>query len=654
LRAVESSYLHSGSEADYQKLGIASKNFTIYLEKLVLSPILKELAAHALEINERYRSILLPTPPDLARRSDLPSLAQDLLTDVVGLEAPVASEKSSVQQRLTAVKDRMSKATELFGLASTLIVVARTAQAEEIQLVVLDKESAAVAMDEAAGKLSEVSETIYEKMPQDQTNEIIQKLIEKIKQYRSSIPEIVEANRVQKQLIHQLDESVDAVGGEARRIEATELERMRDGHQKAQLLLVGSVASALLLGVGLSISIGRGITRPIARLVSTMAELSQQKIDTLVEGTERRDEIGEMARAVQVFKDNAVALEQSTRDRRRLEEEAAADRQRAERERIASTQNQAVVVEAIATGLENFSNGNLTYRIKVGFPEEYRKLRDDFNASISGAMQAMRAIAASVQTIRSGTSEISGAAEDLSWRTEQQAASLVETAASLNDITRTVGKTAEGAHQASQVVSQATVEAEHSGLIVRQAVNAMNGIERSAQQIAQIIGVIDEIAFQTNLLALNAGVEAARAGEAGNGFAVVASEVRGLAQRSAEAAKEIRNLISNSTAQVGEGVGLVGQTGQALERIVTLWATINTLVSDIAASANAQASELNEVNVAVSKMDQVTQQNAAMVQQTTAASHALAEEANQLSKLIRQFKLEGEITPIDAVRIRVG
>jgi methyl-accepting chemotaxis protein len=296
-------------------------------------------------------------------------------------------------------------------------------------------------------------------------------------------------------------------------------------------------------------------------------------------------------------------------------------------------------VKQIGAGLSRLAEGDLSQRIEEPFIPGLEPLRADFNASLEALENSLSAIAANAEAIRTGTGEISTAADDLSRRTEQQASSLEETAAALEQITATVKKTAEGAKHARDVVSAAKVDADKSGEVVRKAMEAMTGIDQSSKQISQIIGVIDEIAFQTNLLALNAGVEAARAGDAGRGFAVVASEVRALAQRSAQAAKEIKGLISTSTAQVDQGVLLVTQTGEALARIVAQVVEINRVIADIAASAQEQATGLQQVNTAVNGMDQVTQKNAAMVEETTAAAHALAGETEELGRLVGRYKI---------------
>ena len=316
--------------------------------------------------------------------------------------------------------------------------------------------------------------------------------------------------------------------------------------------------------------------------------------------------------------------------------EVERERQEAERKRAAD--ELADVVRRTADALSRLSDGDLMVRLEADFPADYRQLADDFNAAVSRLEAVVGEIATHAGTMRTGAAEISHAADDLSRRTEQQAASLEETAAALDEITATVNRTAEGARRASESVTAARAEAERSGEVVERAVAAMGDIERSAGQIGQIIGVIDEIAFQTNLLALNAGVEAARAGDAGRGFAVVASEVRALAQRSADAAKEIKTLISASSAQVATGVGLVDQTGKALKAIIEGVSGIHGLMSEISASAQEQATGLQQVNTAVNQMDQVTQQNAAMVEQSTAASHSLSRDSEELSGLVGRFK----------------
>lgn len=295
-------------------------------------------------------------------------------------------------------------------------------------------------------------------------------------------------------------------------------------------------------------------------------------------------------------------------------------------------------VDALANGLTELAHGNLDQSVDTAFPANMEKLRSDFNSSIGRLRDAMRDVGRNASAIAAGASEIRSAADDLSKRTEQQAASVEETAAALEQITTAVTDSSRRAEEAGQLVARTRDGAEKSGHVVKNAIAAMGAIENSSKEISNIIGVIDDIAFQTNLLALNAGVEAARAGDAGKGFAVVAQEVRELAQRSAHAAKEIKALITTSSDQVKNGVSLVGQTGQALEEIVTQVADINRNVSAIVESAREQATGLKEINEAVNTMDQGTQQNAAMVEQSTAASHSLATEVEALNGLLATFK----------------
>jgi methyl-accepting chemotaxis protein len=408
---------------------------------------------------------------------------------------------------------------------------------------------------------------------------------------------------------------------------------------QAQLALVVGTLAAVGVAALMAWLLTRAIAVPVRAMIGTMGRLASGDNSVEVPALGRGDELGEMAKAVLAFKDAAI-------QKRALEGESAEQRQAAEAERARnenvqaeSARQQAQVVGALAGGLSKLSTGDLTSRLDQAFAPEYEQLKRDFNATAEALQSTMRGISESASSMTSGAGEISTAADDLSRRTEQQAASLEETAAALDEITATVRRTAENATHARNVVGQAAKDAEVSGEVVRKAVAAMGEIEASARQISQIIGVIDEIAFQTNLLALNAGVEAARAGDAGKGFAVVASEVRALAQRSAEAAKEIKTLISASAQQVGTGVSLVGETGEALRRIVAQVSEITGVVGEIAASAQEQATGLHQVNTAVNQMDQVTQQNAAMVEQSTAASHALATEAKELARLMSQFQV---------------
>ena len=383
----------------------------------------------------------------------------------------------------------------------------------------------------------------------------------------------------------------------------------------------------------------RQVTAPIMAMTRAMNRLAEGDNAVEIPAVGQRDELGQMAGAVQVFKDNAIAKIKADAEVEQAKARAEQERQAASAAAIAT--EQALVVRSFGASLERLASGDLTWRLEDEMPPAYEKLKADFNDAMLKLQDAMRVIVGNAGSIHSGSREISIASDDLAKRTEQQAAGLEETAAALDQITATVKRTAEGARETRQVVASAKADAETSGQVVGRAIAAMGAIEESSRQINQIIGVIDEIAFQTNLLALNAGVEAARAGDAGRGFAVVASEVRALAQRSAEAAKEIKVLISASGVQVSEGVDLVGQTGRALERILGEVVQINGLVAEIAASAEEQATGLQQVNIAVNQMDQVTQQNAAMVEESTAASHSLSREADNLTELMAQFRVGG-------------
>jgi methyl-accepting chemotaxis protein len=425
----------------------------------------------------------------------------------------------------------------------------------------------------------------------------------------------------------------------------------RDIYTNASRGAVIVVIGVLLAALGAAFYFERAVTRAIVRLSACMGRIAHGDLTAEVVCVERTDELGLMAKTVQTFKENGLAV-------RRLEAEAAVaeghrataetERLRLAAEREAAALQQAEVMTSLTKGLSQLAKGNLVFALNQTFAPEYEGVRTDFNAAVVGIRETVHDIKSHSSAIATGAREIANAADDLAKRTEQQAASLEETAAALDEITRTVRQTASGSEQAQAITLEAKKDTENSGKIVSEAVSAMGEIERSAQQIGQIIGAIDEIAFQTNLLALNAGVEAARAGEAGRGFAVVASEVRALAQRAADAAKEIKALVSTSMRLVGRGVTLVGETGDALSRIQDGVTRINISVTEITASASEQASGLAQVNSAINQMDQVTQQNAAMVEQSTAAVHSLFKETEELNRAAGRFRLEDQVAATSA------
>ncbi|SFA82476.1 methyl-accepting chemotaxis protein [Rhizobium sp. NFR07] len=409
---------------------------------------------------------------------------------------------------------------------------------------------------------------------------------------------------------------------------------------------MATLSVVFVLGIIAALLIAsKGITTPIARLRARMNALAEGDTEAAVEGQDRRDEVGQMAAAVAVFRTNAI-------ERARLEREAGENRSLSERERTEREAERAretadiqFAVDQLAMALGRLADGDVAYRIDNPFAPHLDTLRTDFNGSVSNLNDTLRAVGNNARGIDAGASEIRTAADNLSKRTEQQAASVEETAAALEQITTTVKDASRRADEVGNLVARAREGAERSGQVVGSAVTAMNEIERSSAEITNIISVIDDIAFQTNLLALNAGVEAARAGDAGKGFAVVAQEVRELAQRSAQAAKEIKALINTSGEQVRVGVTLVDETGEALKVIVAEVQEINRHVAAIVESSREQATGLQEISNAVNTMDQGTQQNAAMVEESTAASHGLAREAAALNQLLSRFNL-GEGTSV--------
>ncbi|GLR61672.1 methyl-accepting chemotaxis protein [Rhizobium indigoferae] len=421
------------------------------------------------------------------------------------------------------------------------------------------------------------------------------------------------------------------------------------------IVLKALLAAAALFALGLYFLTRKTVTKPILSLSNDMQKLAGGDTAIACTGIGRTDEIGTMASAVEIFRQAAIANKQ-------LEQDAEAARLQGEAERVTArkqadedaAERLRAATSGLAAGLKRLASGDLAFQIDEPFAPDFESLRHDFNMSIQQLDQTLSAIATAIAAIDEGTREIASGAGDLSKRTEQQAASLEETAAALDQITANVSNSSKRTDEARTEATDANRNAAKSSEVVSHAEEAMRRIEASSQQISSIIGVIDEIAFQTNLLALNAGVEAARAGDAGKGFAVVAQEVRELAQRSAQAAKEIKGHIQKSSVEVESGVKLVLDTSQVLKAISEQIARINQHMDAIAVSAREQSTGLAEVNTAVNSMDQVTQQNAAMVEQSTAASGQLAQEAAKLRELVSRFRLQATASTQSAAGRRGG
>lgn len=397
---------------------------------------------------------------------------------------------------------------------------------------------------------------------------------------------------------------------------------------KHSALLVYLSAGGLLIAAGMIVGalifaarqINRRVIDPVNNTAEEMRAMAAGNYDIVISGESRTDEIGDMAQAMQVFRTAGIAKAEAEEKQRH-------------------------VVAEVGAGLEQLAAGNMTHRIEQPFAPEYEALRQSFNRTIADLGGILSQVTTSATNVDTGATQIRAAADDLSQRTEHQAASLEETAAAMNTVTAMTLESAKARTGVRDAIDEAHREAQSGGDVVHNAVKAMGEIESSAHQISHIITVIDGIAFQTNLLALNAGVEAARAGDAGKGFAVVANEVRALAQRSAEAARDIKNLITTSTQQVEQGVSLVGQTGEMLGRIVGKVSEVSDLITTMANSTDTQAQNMTQVNSTVNEMDQMTQQNAAMVEETTAAARSLATEAQGLRQLVSRFQLDGRQAP---------
>ena len=443
-------------------------------------------------------------------------------------------------------------------------------------------------------------------------------------------------------------------------------------------LAISAAVIALIIGIGLAVVITRSIIVPLGGILGAMARLAKGDLDVVISGSNRTDEVGDISRAVEVFKQSAM-------DKRRMEEEQrAAEEARRKAEEQQRAREAAIVAEVaevakaasngdldrsidlegkdgfllnlcdgvntlvkltgvalndVAGVLGAVARGDLTRRITNDYAGVFGQLKADVNQTANTLAETVANINSAAGQIGSAASEVAAGSQDLSERSEQQASALEETAASMEELAATVRQNAANAQQANQLAAGARETAAGGGQVVSDAINAMTRIEGSSQKIGDIVGMIDEIAFQTNLLALNAAVEAARAGDAGKGFAVVAQEVRNLAQRSAQASKEIKGLISQSTGEVKSGAELVKGAGKTLDDILTSVKRVADIVGEIASASSEQAAGIDQVNQAITQMDEMTQQNAALVEESTAAAHSLEEQSRELNRLMGFFKI---------------
>jgi methyl-accepting chemotaxis protein len=424
----------------------------------------------------------------------------------------------------------------------------------------------------------------------------------------------------------------------------SEAETASESSRTALLMLAVAVAA---VGMLLAFGIAHSFARPIRNAMAISEQIAAGNFAAEI-STKRRDELGRLL--VSLDKTQTALREMheaKERDRAQqlaiLRAEVEEERRRNNDTQTKISEEQTRVVQLLAQGLETVSGGDLTFRLSDGFSEAYKQIKDDFNTTVVRLHDTIAAIAISTRDVAQTAGEISGSTSDISQRTEEQAANLEEIASSMKDLAQTVTKNAEAAQQASTFASGTREVADRGGAVVGQAVEAMARIEESSRKISDIIGVIDEIARQTNLLALNAAVEAARAGEAGRGFAVVATEVRNLAQRSAQAAKDIKGLITNSSSQVQEGVELVNRAGASLTEIVGSIKRVVEIVSEIASSSGNQSTGIHQVNNALGQMDETTQQNSALVEQNAAAAKALQHQSQAMDERVSFFRVDMQL-----------
>lgn len=525
--------------------------------------------------------------------------------------------RGSVHDRPIAIRDVVLLDTEAGRQEQvTLIeVLAETYAQNELALDLLLDDASISTFDEI-----EIDARID--AVQARTNPVVENIIRLMNEGERDLAHTLlleEASPLFSEWLGVINEYIDLQEARSQTISASVTETVEAYASMAVAILAAALALALVAAVVTT----RSITAPLRSLGDVLVKMTegQGQIDSKL--LARKDEVGGLAQKITALNTSIDTKNQS---------------EAAHRDEI--SRQVGFVVERLSNGISRLSNGDLKFEISEPFADQYETLRTDFNSLVARLASTMSSVIEISSSIRSGSAEIAQASNNLSQRTENQAATLEETAGALDIITTSVKSAVDGIKNVERITLDARGQAETSGKIVENGVAAMNAISNSSTQISKIIGVIEDIAFQTNLLALNAGVEAARAGEAGRGFAVVASEVRALAQRSSEAAKEIKTLIAESSQHVADGVDLVGKTGQSLGQIIEQVNHISELVTKIAESSAEQSLGLTEINTGVYQLDQVTQQNAAMVEESTAAASVFQRDAKTLSETVAFFNTD--------------
>jgi len=551
-----------------------------------------------------------------------------LLLVLLGMTALGVSQLGSVYGTADEIAHKRLPINIMIGEINTAASEYLTAQRDEI----LDADPAAIRADqdrrEDRGQfIQQTAAQVDAKMRVPQAKQMLSDYVALWNSYRqatASVTALAAANKDAEALAELRRAKPAYERSHDRLVELNELQkkialesadRAEETYHRATWISFIGVGAALAVMAAILTMLVRSVAAPIGTMTNALDQLARGDLQTSVPADDRRDEVGKLATAMTTLRDQLAAAERAKQEQANL------------------------IVGSIGDGLDKLAQGDLTARVEAELTGVFAKLKTDFNNAMESLSRTLGAVSQATGGVHTGAGEISQASNDLSRRTEQQAASLEETAAAMDEITATVRASAESAVRANKATAQARSEAQQSGAVVSRAMQAMAGIEKASAEISEIISVIDGIAFQTNLLALNAGVEAARAGDAGKGFAVVASEVRALAQRSADAARDVKARITASSEQVEAGVSLVSETGAALNRIIAAVAEVDGLVADITTAAEQQAAGLQQVNTAVAEMDGVTQQNAAMVEEATAASRSLAAEADQLAQHIGRFRL---------------